>query len=388
MARILIGWEFGSCRGHGPRLGALARSLHEAGHEPVLALQRLDAVPAEAVPGLQVWQAPVSPRFIVGAAPAPKGPPAGMADLLARAGMDDKAIVVALVRAWQRLLGGVRPDVVIADFAPHLLLAARGRHPTIAFGNGFTLPPSTLPDLPALIETPGVDQQAVLGRVNAALIDAGVGTIAALPQVFAADRSIPATVAELDPYTADRLEIPAIPQSIDFDARSGDGDEIFVYAPERIEANAPLWHALAAAGLPVRAFLPEGDAGLRDALVGQGIPCETEPLTFAEMARRARLLLSGGDHDLVCAGLMAGLPQVICHFDLESLFCGLALARAGLGGHAALGGIKPELFSVSLQQVYNDEGLAARARAAAPGFRTRGQPPAGRTVIEAVESLA
>ncbi len=389
MARILIGWELGASRGHAARIVALAHALRGEGHEVSLALQRLDALTPGAARDLPVWQAPVAPRLMVGVGRPAKGPPAGMADLLARAGMDDPGIVAAMIRGWRQLIDAIRPALVIAEFAPFLLLAARGRLPALAVGNGFTLPPAAMDSFPALIETaPGVDQSDLLQQINAGLADAEAAAITTLPQVFGAERSVPATFAELDPYPAERRETRALPQSIDFDAAAGDGAEIFVYAPERIEPDAPLWRGLGMAGLPVRVHVPRGGDALRDALTNLGIHFEPAPLPFTEIAQRSRLLVSHGAHDFVCAGLAAGLPQVVCHYDLEKLLCGLALARTGLGGHAPLGAIDPEAFSASLGQLYRDDGLADRAKAAAPGFRTRGQLPVSRSVIEAVATLS
>jgi hypothetical protein len=49
--------------------------------------------------------------------------------------------------------------------------------------------------------------------------------------------------------------------------------------------------------------------------------------------------------------------------------------------------IEPEAFGASLRRIHADEALAARARAAAPGFLARGHKPIEQTLPEAVASL-
>src|SRR5690606_2236089 len=116
------------------------------------------------------WQAPVTPRFLISASRAAAGPPAGMADILARVGMDDPALVAAMIRGWEQLFAAIRPDVIVGDFAPFLHLAVRDRLPLVAIGTGFGLPPADMPALPALIEgPPGIDQQALVERLNESL---------------------------------------------------------------------------------------------------------------------------------------------------------------------------------------------------------------------------
>ena len=353
----------------------------------MFALQRLDAMPPAAAADSAVWQAPISPRLLVGAARPAKGPPPGMADLLARAGMDDPEIVAAMVRGWRQLIDAVRPNLVIADFAPFLLLATRGRLPTMAVGNGFTLPPAAMQAFPPLIESiPGVDQQEVLEQLNAGLADAGAPTIGALPAGLRRRPRHPRDLRRARSLRGaaaakrGRCPIRSISMRWRAKARRSSSSPPSGSRPIRRSGAGWRWPACRC-GSMCRAAAPP----LREALTNLGIHFEPEPLPFAEIAKRSRLLVSHGGHGFVCAGLVAGLPQVVCHYDLEKLVYGLAVARAGMGGHAPLGGIDPEAFSASLKQVYHDEPLAARARAAAPGFRSRGQIPEARAVAEAVD---
>jgi len=388
MAHVLIGWEFGAGRGHVQRMAQIAGALKAQGHRISFALQRLDGMSAEETDGAEVWQSPLSPRLHASGAHASSGPPAGMADILARLGFDEAAIVAAVVNGWDRMLAAIRPDVIVADFAPLLLLTAHDRIPTISVGTGFTAPPSEMGELPRLIEMEAtVDPAALLAEVNRGLDGAGRPALDALPRIFAADRELAADFVELDPYAAWRRAAPSRPLPPEFAARAGGGEEIFVYAGERTQPHSPLWTGLAGAGLPVRIHALRATTKVRDTLVGHGFAFEAEPVPFAEIAARSRMVLSHGGHGFTCASLAAGLPHVIFYYDLEKLLNGVALARLGLGGHVSLRSLEPRAFAASLRKIYHDDEMAARVRAAAPGFLERGQVSLEEAVCAAVPAL-
>lgn len=389
MARILIGWEFGANRGHAVRMAQLGRALTERGHEIAFAVQRIDALAPEDLDGAEVWQAPLTPRLLVNTVKSTSRSPTGLADILARLGMEDPAIVAALVRAWRQLFAAVRPDLVIAEYAPFLQLAARGKVAALAVGTGFQTPPPNLSEFPKIVAKAEAasDETATLAAVNGALAGLGDAPLAALPELFASDRIVTESFAELDPYAqarSNRLAHPAA--AVDATAPEG-GEEVFVYAPETLTAQARLWTGLAAAGLPVRVHMPNAPAAVREALSDRGFAFEPEPLPVAAIADRSRLLVSHGGHGFVCAGLAAGLPHIICYPDIEKLFYGHALARLRLGGHVSLATLDPKAFGASLRRIHADEAMAGRAREAAPGFRGRPQPPLEQAVVEAAAEL-
>lgn len=388
MFHVLIGWELGANRGHAVRLALLGAALRDAGHQVSFAVQRIDALSEDEAGGSPVWQAPVSPRLLISGSRRGGPTSTGLADIMVRLGMDDERIVASMIGGWEQLVGAIRPDVVIAEYAPFLLLAARGRWPSIAVGTSFSQPPARLDRLPQLIDGPGgADQVAVVASINRALAKGASEPLTALPQLFAADRMLPESYAELDPYAADRDAALARPVPAGFAARAGSGEEIFVYGPERISADAPLWRGLAASGLPVRIHPQRARPEVLRALGSMGFMVEAEPVDFATIAERSRLVVSHGGHGFVCAAMTAGLPQVVCHHDLEKLLNGLAVAREGLGGHTSLGTLDPAQFGEDLKLLYHDEDLAGRARAKGEVLRSRDLPDARAAVIAAVSEL-
>ena len=389
MAHVLIGWELGANRGHAVRLHQLGAALRKAGHEVSFAVQRIDALSAQEAGGSPVWQAPLTPRLLISGSRYGGHATTGMADILARLGFDDSGIVTAMINGWHQLIAAIRPDVVIAEYAPFLLLAARGQLSSIAVGTAFSQPPATLAQLPQLVDGPGaVDQAQLLATINRGLGSVGTLPLDALPNIFGADAMIAYSFSELDPYAADRCEMMASPVAADFAARVGSGEEVFVYAPERIAVDAPLWRGLAASGLPIRVHPQRAPEALLEALAGLGFAVEPEPVDFATIAERSHMVVSHGGNGFACAAIAAGLAQVVCHHDLEKLANGLAVAREGLGGHVSLANLDPVRFGADLGALYRDDALAERCRARAEVVRLRAQPDLAASVVDAVDTLA
>lgn len=390
MAHVLIGWEYGGNRGHAIRIGRITDRLRARGHRVSFALQRVDALTEEELRGGAAWPAPISPRLLVNTVKGKAAQPATMGDIMMRLGLDQPDSIGPILKSWRQLLATIQPDLVVGEFAPFLLTAARGRIPTVAGGTGFDAPPSSMPRFPSLTgKEPAYDEAKALELTNAAVDAAGCRKLDRLPQLFHADIELAATFAETDPYAEWRESprtAPALSAPYPVIAPGG-GEEVFAYAPEMLPIEAPLWKGLAASRLPVRVHIPRVSAQYLEELRRMGFLVEPEPLPFPLIAQRSRLLLSHGGHGFICSGLLSGLPQVICHFDIEKLLHGRAVARLGLGGLVPMTSIEPEPFAASLVKLYRDDTMAARARAAAPDFHRRYSQTMEESVADAVDSL-
>jgi hypothetical protein len=387
MAKVLIGWELGGGRGHLVRTSEIARRLHAAGHQVALASQRLvreTGLPDE----IELWQAPVWPRLLsaVGALGGPL--PSTMGDILVRMGLDRPETLADLVQAWHRIMQAVRPDIVIADFAPALLTAARGRKPCIAAGLGFDLVPAHLDRFPSLTGQPAAyDEAGVLGQVNAGLTGAGIEPVTHLPQLFAADRVLVGTFAELDPYSATRRDPVVAPSVAHPVGEARDGEEVFLYAdPTLLRAGAFL-EGLVRSALPIRLFASGASLAQVAELEKLGFRVERQPVPFARIAERSRLTMSPGGLGFVSSSLAAGVPTVAVHYDLEKSLSGQAVTRLQLGGHVHVMQVKADAFATSLRQLYGNDSFQRRARELAPGFRARLAPTQEELAVRAVEEL-
>ncbi len=316
---ILLAWELGANRGHATLLAALAEALRRRGDKVSFALQRVDALGADCVRGANVWPVPVSPRLLASSRSA--GPRThSLGDIMARLGCDDSDLVAGLLRAWNALLEAIRPHAIIANYAPFLLTAARGRVPCVSVGTWFNTPPSEMARFPSLDgQVASFDEEAISSVVNRALRMSGLQPLVSLPGLFAATAEIAAAITEFDRYATWRTRPLALPMMSGGlpPLASGTGDEIFVYMPEQFGPDAPIWTGLAGAGLKVRVHADNLSAALASKLVGLKMAVERDPVPFARIAERSRMVVSHGGHGILCSAAMAGLPHLIYASDLE-----------------------------------------------------------------------
>lgn len=373
MAHILIGWELGAYGGHLARIRRIGAALAEAGHRVTLALQRVDA------PGVRdaawvgrIWQAPVWPSLIGSVGRAVAGGSSTHGDILASAGLARPGTFGRLIAAWDPILAAEQPDVVVGDYAPALLCAARGRAPLVAVSDAFDLPPVHLQRLPSLTgRPPAVDEAWLVAEANAGLAATGRSPITALPQLFAADLPLPCSFPMLDPYAAWRITPvyrPFVdPAMIGSGHRARTGEEVFAYWPGTGEGTMALWQALATLGRPVRVHAPQLTAADHHWLEGRGLIVEREPVPFHLIAERSRMLVSHGGVGFVSGGVMAALPQLVIPLDLQKQLIGEAIARADAGRLLPADADAPSI-AAAVEAIAADAAMAARVRDLAEGL--------------------
>ena len=369
MARILLGWELGGNSGHARRLAGIARRLLARGHDLTLAVQRPDAlrVARDLEGRVAIRQAPVWPGLWRHGGVPPAGPPASFGDVLGNLGLTDSGAIEYLLRAWDGLLADTAPALVVADFAPLLLLAARGRAPRVAVGTGFTVPPADGPAFPPF--TPGTSprfEEALLLAVAArALARLGWPPLERLPALMEAEAPLPGVFDVLDPYHGRRTDAVLPPCLSDDPGEAAGGEALFAYLPGLV-AGSSAGQALAEAarvGFKVGLHAP----GMADAdaavLANAGVGLLSQPLPMAAIARQARVLVCAGGQGMVSAALAAGLPLVVAPSNIEQELTTAALVRAELGQRL----VTPD----DIVAAARDEAFAMRARAARGRFAVR-----------------
>jgi rhamnosyltransferase subunit B len=374
MAHVLIGWELGANRGHIETIQRIAKRLLAEGHDVAIALQRVDGAGLERDPRLSLWQAPVWPRLLGNVAPTALPDPQTMGDILARLGVGEPGTLSAMIAGWDAILGAGKPDVVIADFAPALLCAARGRLASISVGTGFQQVPSQLARFPSLTgKAASFDESGLLDTVDAELHAAGRSALSTLPGMFAATHELVASFAELDPYRQHRQgdwSAPSVRLPVPVPEDQG-GDGIFVYGYVGIPMISPLWDGLAATGRRVQVYIPDLSADYVRRLTGLGLTVLPKPLPLSEIAARSRLTVSHGGLGFVSSCLLVGLPQVVLSYDLEKRATGAAINALELGVTCDLPTLDARIFADQVNSVWADTALAAKARQAAPDFARR-----------------
>lgn len=129
-------------------------------------------------------------------------------ELLVSLGYAESSALQGAVKAWRSVLSQIRPTVILADYAPALILAAKTLDiPLLEVGGGFCIPPLT----PSLQSFPGIKNHdaVAVGRADAKLTSAFNECLALFGQLristFGDTGSWPASRViksppELDPY--------------------------------------------------------------------------------------------------------------------------------------------------------------------------------------------
>lgn len=392
MARIAYCWELGGSIGHVTSGVRLSQALEGRGHETVLLLRELHhllLVPdGEAATALQ---APVLPE-------TPDTPtPSTYVDLLRGSGYGDPKVLAAHIGAWMALLRECRTDLVIADFAPTALLAARVlgiRRAT--YGNGFSVPPLSSPLPPFRLGTTAGGFEAahaearVLESVNGALAAFKSGPLARLSQLFEADEHFLCTLPELDHYGNRERSGYWGPRLVTDVGAShhwpgGRGKRVLVYLQAGYERLDEMLAAIAARQLTAIATIPNLDAA-RHASFQQGPRRLVEGFARLEnLFKDCDLLICHGG-DIAAGALMHGVPSLVIAQHYEQLLTAMRLVALGVAltpSKPAVAGELPKL----LDQLLTDPGFKSRSRAFTAryrGFDTREQR---RRVVARIEQI-
>ena len=336
-----------------------------------------------------MWQAPLWPTQLATLSRSGEITPATMGDILAVLGLGDVAAMRALIGAWDRILAAVSPDLVAAEFAPGLTMAARGRVPLLALGTGFSLPPPHLPRFASLTGKPAVEDEArLLEGLNAALAANGRPPLDRLTALFDADQELPAVFRELDPYREWRLSDYGAPSVMPVAAMAtGAGDELFVYMNGLSRWPDGFWQGIVDARLKVRVWDPRLIAADARVLEGAGLIVERRPVPFERIVERSRAVLSHGGLGMACSSLLAGLPMLFVPFDIEKRMVSASVVEIGQGVRLDFERVEPARLAGMMRDIFHDEAMGERARAAAPGFASRMARTCEEGTVDAVEAM-
>lgn len=324
--KILFGWEMGAGMGHLKSHRSLFATLKARGHE-LHVVSREVGKAARAFDGLDlpIWQAPFStekPEPYLSVTPS-------MAQVLHNTGLDRIDAVLARTKAWDLLRETIRPDLVLVDSAPTLLLSLRGQGvPAASLSTGFFVPPDIAP-LPRF--APFKSTKLPPGTPSDELV-----TLAALNAVLAARKQPPMS------HLGRLFNEGIVPLLTTF--------KVLDHYPERLEGEyvglppspsgaPPVWPEVP--GPRIYAYLKPAPgfetilSQLRSLawptlIVSDGIPQETQrhyscpTLSFAPRAldlnlvsESAQLCLCNANHGTLAHFLLAGIPVLLFPLFLE-----------------------------------------------------------------------
>lgn len=393
MARILFAWELGGELGHAMACSWLARALQLRGHSIAFVfreLRQLAALPETAA--FDTFQAPRPAREGL-----PGAPPASYADILLGAGYANPGELTALLIAWRSLLRHWKPDLIVADFAPTALLAARTLDlPRVTFGNGFFTPPPLTP-LPAFRYHEAIPPQRIaaadakaLAAVNAALAAVERPPLARLAEQFEADEHFLCTFPELDHY-GDRPTTGywgprfRFDRGLDVEWPTGQGKRIFVYVKRTMPQLDLLIESLVRSPHRVIAFIPDLDEARRARLASRNRIVVDRPVRLDRLVRHCELMVCHGG-EIGTGALLYGVPQLAFPITYEQFLTARRMEQVGAGAWLAPDAPARDV-GAAVEHMLREPRHAAAAKAFARRYAGFSPEEQRRRIIQRMEAI-
>jgi len=396
--RILFAWELGDNFGHVAKIAGVAEHLAERGAEIFLCLK----TPAHG----QVFARNARVRLLQ----------APFHHSAAESGGEERAVgatyaemsraydsadnLTPLVQAWRSLYELIRPDGLVAEFAPTAQLAARGLgFPTAMLGTGYSLPPLTVPMRPMrywrqhdpaeLMKREG----RVLGVVNETLARLQLPPLGAYREMLESDASFLCTFAELDHYPERGQAtyygpIFSTDTGREMEWRPGARKHILVYLRPgqpsfvtciEILRRLPPDHDIVAA-------LPGMPEAMRRQIETPSLRVVGGPVRFDRLLPDCDLVINNGNAGTCAAMAWAGVPMLMLPMQVEQGMMAQAAMRAGLGLLADAKLAAPELGAM-LHRLLSEPGFKAKAKAFAQKYADFEPGQVTRRVADEIEAL-
>jgi hypothetical protein len=341
MARIVYAWELGGGFGHIQAFLPLARRLKDAGHDVIFINKDLLNAERELNrEGFRSLQAPLFQGKLVG---LPE-PPVNFSEILLRFGFLREEHLAGLVKAWLELYRLLAPDLIIADYGPATLLAARIAEISAAtFGTGFCRPPPVHP-LPNLRPWMELEENRlanadgkVMDTVNRVLRTFAKPPIGRVADLFSVGEDFLCTFAELDHY-------PERPGAKYWGAvySQDQGEEINWPGREEfrifgyVKPTFPeLRNFIRQLGLlkkhEIILFCPGLAPAQVEKYASPRLTIRPSPVRLDRLLSRCDLAVCHAGHGTVCGMLQAGIPLLLLPTNLEQYLTGWRVEEYGAG---------------------------------------------------------
>ena len=431
MARFHLCWELGGGLGHAGRLKVLAEALLARGHHVSISLRDLAQAHAlfsglhGASPGAPGLQTVNGPALCVPPLQAPvwlhrtEGLPpnhASHAEILLTAGYLQAGPLAGMVAGWRAMFSLLQPDVVVADYAPTAILAARSMGlRSASVGSAFSMPPPGRA-LPCLREWENIAPQRladaearVLLAANAVLAHHGAPPLDWTVDLLLGDAPLLTTWPELDLFNRD-APASAAPSPAAFGAVSagaapaaaragvasaewygpaflpasgeppvwppGEGPKVFAYLKTGHPDHAEVLASLAQEGCRVLCYLPEVAGGKAPPVSALNLAFARGPVALQAALAEAQLCVTHCGEATLAQSMLAGVPVLMLPMQLEQFLTARRIAAAGMGVNAAM-----------LAKPLDWRGLV-RHMLSTPGYAAAAQVFAARTQGYKVEVMA
>jgi len=374
MSRILFAWELGGNYGHLSKLIPLAHLLQQRGHEPVFVVRDLAVATVLMGKEFTCLQTPRPSESI-----RQSRVPVSYADILTGAGLGDRNTLDGMLHAWQGLFNLVKPDVVIAQFAPTVILAARqAALPILQLDTGFECPPEIQP-YPCFRPWMKISRDTLLEREEQLLQT--VNTVCHqsynnLHTALRPDVALLTTLPELDHYPrrGGRYIGPlfSIDSGEELAWQTTDSKRIFVYLRPFTELPV-LLNELKQSQAEVVAVIPGIDCKLADSFSGERFRILSGQVRLDRLLPQADLVISHGGHGLTSASLLQGVPSLAVPTMIEQWMTARNLERLKIGRGVTRAALRKQGCSDALDGLLQNVSYTEHAMTLAAKYQSYDQ---------------
>ncbi len=369
MSKILFTWELGEGTGHVTPYVELISRLVSEGHQVHFALRSLHkAHDLFSGSGVTWHQAPfVLPRHVEIIMPVDS-----YAKVLHHAGYDIPSRLSGLIVAWQNLYAMIDPDLIIFDYSPTAMLAARNsRAKKIAIGTGFHLPPDSRP-FPTVENELGQPQNReevlafenrVLKIINEALTLIKMEPLTQFKNLLDTDKLILRTLPEFDHYSgrtnANYAGIMKSPPGETPRWPRYPGPKIFAYL-KYFETLPNLLEILNQKRYPTLIY---GDRLPKDIMEGyfsDTLHFSHKPLDMDAIGKTADVAICNAGHGTSAEMLLSGIPLLLLPLNGEQNLVANNVERLGAGISAPKH--HPQAMEHKLDRLINEDSFKDSAQ--------------------------
>jgi len=370
MANIVVAWELGAGLGHLSRLAIIINRLEALGHNLTLVLNdptNLDVVKLPA--SLLVLPAPSFKT-----PPAKKQPTVSLPCILQTRGFQGPKVLRGMVRSWHGIFQVTKPDLLIFDYAPTALLAARGLSCSkVIIGSGFAELEPGIPcemmrtDLKEAPRMTTMMEARVVEVTNFICDELDYPKVKYLSDLYQNDLALITTLPELDQYKRN----PEKSLYLDLDNKSENnaylpwrnlnGKRIFVYLKIGHNGTIETLDALVELKQDVVCYCAEAPARLIEAYRRKGLQMSSEPLDTMRQLTNADLIISHGGKGLISEGLLSGVPLLLLPTQMEQRMNASKVKALGAGLSAGAK-ISPQIIKKMIKRLLDEEEYKLNAQ--------------------------
>lgn len=290
------------------------------------------------------------------------------ASWLCARGFRDAQTLERRFRWWQEAFWTLRPDLVVADFAPTALMAARSLGlPAVALGPAFALPAE---GAAATADPDDPHDRATCALINRTLGPLGAAPIERLEAVFDCARRYPRGLHLWDPF-ARRPRWPAISPLPALPPRAGPArTHVFAYL-STVELQEPaILEAFARLARPTRLVAPGITPEARARLAANpALVIEPAPLSHAEITACARIIVCAGQSGMSSLAILAGVPMLALPMHQEQANNARGAAQLASVRWRDRPDRSAEAILADIESLWQDPDARTAARAAADVLR-------------------